>query len=90
MASTETIQIQVLFTEDTPKGKYVDAIYMSQAEYTATPRATLDTAKLTRINTYKAQAVSTPVILTKADVQTQIDVVDAMKIDLLIQLASAK
>lgn len=86
----ETVRIQVLFTEDTPKGPYTDALYFTQAEYAATPRKTIDDAKAARVTAWKAIIDAPPIELTKADIQKQIDNVDQMKADLLTQWASAK
>lgn len=56
----DIVRVQVIFSEETPKGTFQDALYYTLAEYNVLKQSAIDTAKQERVNTWIA-IVSNPI-----------------------------
>ena len=91
MAKTEKVRIQVLFSEDTDKGRFQDALYYTEDEYKNVKRVDIDREKKKRKDNWLALVSAPSPELTKAEqaaqLQEQINALDAEKAGLETQRA---
>jgi len=83
MAKTEKVRIQVLFSEDTPKGRFQDALYYTEDEYKNVKQSDKDKEKKKRKDNWLAIVSAPPVEVSAeeriAHIQSQIDELEAQK-----------
>ena len=91
MAKTEKVRVQVLFSEDTDKGRFQDALYYTEDDWAATNQAVVDAEKKSRKDNWYAVVTAPSPELTEAEqaaqLQERIDAITAEKTDLEAQKA---
>ncbi len=79
----DEIKVMVKFTITEGKLSYTDALYYDLAIYPSIPKATIDSAKQSRFDTWKTELAKPhpPLDIDKtiADIQTQIDLLTQQK-----------
>jgi len=68
----QQVKVQVLFWEETVKGRYQDAIYYTPEEYEQITQAEIDVEKQKRLDKWLAIVTVPPVEPTKADYERNI------------------
>lgn len=87
----EQVRVQVLFTEQTKHGEFTDALYFTPAEYAAMNKASIDQLKQERVDKHVEAIDKAPLRPgpTKAEIQAELDSLDAEKVQLQSALLNA-
>lgn len=85
---TQTIRIQVLFTEETVMGGFTDALYFDPVEFETIKDSEIEAMKQARVDAW-LQVVGNPpepVEPTKGELQAELASLDALRAELVLKI----
>jgi len=80
----QTVMVQVKFTEETPQGRFCDALYLTPEQYASMSQQDVDALKAERVNNWKAVVTAVPVevVKTQEDIEAEIKAIDEQIVQL--------
>lgn len=87
------VRVQVLIEAKTAEGTFKDALYYTKAEFDALSDAQIEAAKAARVtnwvNAVKAAKTAPPLVMTKAELQAQLDELNKQVVELQSKISVA-